>query len=116
MQAQEDAKAAVEALAQANRMATEQFVSESAQMRFELSETGQNWQELGGNVKSILDAMVATTGESASSIITKFEGMRLEGENWQDLLRRLADEGVINLGKNGCGDEGTGKEGQSGLR
>ena len=101
VEAQDAAKAAVEALAEANRKAAEEFWDKSIDMRWNLSETGIAWQDLGGSVESIVGAMAATTGQSELSIIASFEGMRREGETWKDLLLRLEKEGVINLDKLG---------------
>ena len=89
VEAQDAAKAAVEALAEANRKAATEFWDKSIQMRWNLSETGIAWQALGGSVESVVRAMAATTGQSELSIIASFEGMRREGETWKDLATTI---------------------------
>ena len=77
--------------------AQESFDNATNTMLFNISEQGQAWDELGGDVESILNAMAEVSGSTTTQIIDDLIGMRLEGENWKDFLLRLDQDGTINL-------------------
>ena len=77
----------------------EAFQSTTDSLLFQFSAQGTAWNDLGGNAKSVIEALAATTDRSASAITQEFMKMRLAGESWKDMLLRLDSDGVLNLAK-----------------
>ena len=80
-----------------NEQIADSFASTTDSLLFEFSEQGKAWNELGGDAKSVIEALAATTDRTASQITQDFAGMVRSGETWQDMLLRLDTQGSLNL-------------------